>query len=116
MDANPNTTEPAEIDTLRIDLPAEWVEFPTTPGEVDDFLATHAQTDRMAGLSPSERRQYENLVRRLVNDLELERWTPREGTRFLGESCDETGAACAGTLVCRVSGNAPTPHCVPAAS
>mgnify|MGYP000971913923 CR=1 FL=1 len=46
------------------------------------------------------------------NAYTVETWHAREVTRYLGETCG-TDEACAGSLVCRVSGNAPEARCVP---
>lgn len=45
----------------------------------------------------------------------LHTWHAVASTRFLGETCDAASQACAGGLVCRVSGNNPESRCVPPA-
>lgn len=64
-------------------------------------VAYDAFRDRLYSFGPADATAYA-----------VETWHARDVTRFLGETCD-AGEACAGTLTCRISGNAPEPRCVP---
>jgi hypothetical protein len=61
------------IDTLRLDLPSQWVELPIAADEVETFLSGCSAAEGWKRLQPHERRQTENLVRRIVNELRAQR-------------------------------------------
>ena len=78
------------IDTIRIDLPNSWRQVPADRAGMEVVTAAMRATAQWASMKPSERRQFELLLQRLVIDAE------GVGVRFAAVYSDVPDAASVG--------------------